>query len=222
MTKSKEIIELSRLNDTKMLDLADIRKSNDSQIWTVGCSISHGIGVKDHERYGELIAKELGLSVSFLTAPGSSIRWASDQILRSDIRPNDVIFWGITSGHRFSCWYDVDREIVHTVLKQFDDHRFLKTLINKQYLASDHMIYESIISIHNVLNFCNKNNITLVLSTLIPGMEIYLQDINNFVSLAGDRHIDRGTDSSHPGPKSHQFYKEKMLELYYQINGSKK
>jgi len=210
----------------KMLNLSNIRKSNDAQIWIAGCSISHGMGVKDHERYGELIAKELNLPVSFLTAPGSSIRWASDQILRSDIRPNDIIFWGLTSCHRFSCWDELTQEIVHTALRQYDDHyldrRFLKILINKQFLASDQMIYESLVSIHNVLNCCNKNNITLILSTLIQGVEIYLQGVDNFVPLSTDRHLDRGTDNSHPGPKSHQFFKEKMLELYYQINGSNK
>ena len=219
----------------KMLNLSATRKSNNSQIWIAGCSISHGTGVKDNERYGELIAKELNLPVSFLTAPGSSIRWASDQILRSDIQHNDIIFWGLTSCHRFSCWSDQDQEIVHTLLKQFDDYfvdrrvstdrRFLKILVNKQFLASDQMIYESIVSIHNVLNFCNRNNITLILSTLIPDMEIYLQGIDNFVPLSTDKkpmYIDLGADRSHPGPKSHQFFKEKMLELYYQINGSNK
>lgn len=207
--------------NTKMLDFAEARKSDDSQIWIAGCSISHGIGVVNHARYGELIARELNLSVSFLTAPGSSIRWASDQILRSDIRSGDIIFWGITSCHRFSCWSDLDQKIVHTVLGQYDNQKFLRTLVNKQYLASDQMIYESLISVHNVLNFCNKNNIILILSTLIPGMESYLQGFNNFVSLSADNtRLDQGSDSSHPGPKTHQFFKEKMLELYYQINRS--
>jgi hypothetical protein len=215
-------------NKTKMLSIADTRKSKESQIWIAGCSISHGVGVADHERYGELISKELNLPVTFLTAGGSSIRWASDQILRSDILPGDTIFWGITSPNRLSYWDELTSTIRYSVPSNFDTHTFLKSLVNKKYIASDHMIYESIVSIHNVINFCKTNNITLVLATLLEGMEIYLKEfVNNFVPLAGifgrnehNTFLDLGTDNKHPGPKSHQFIKEQMLKIYYEIKQS--
>lgn len=212
-------------NKTKMLTLADDRKSDNCQIWVAGCSISHGVGVADHERYGELIAKELNLPATFLTCGGASTRWASDQILRSDIRANDVIFWGITGIGRLSYWdesADCTRYLTNSSL--LSDHKFLKSIINKRYLASDHMIYESLVSIHNVINFCKINNITLVLATILTGMECYLRGAANFVPLAGifgqntdSIFPDIGTDGRHPGPKSHVFYKEEMLKLYYQI-----
>lgn len=217
----------SPLNKTRMLTLADARKFKDGQIWVAGCSISHGAGVADHERYGELISKELNLPVTFLTQPGCSIRWASDQILRSDIRANDTIFWGITGSSRLSYWDESTGKHRYAVLNKFDSHEFLKSLINEKYLASDHMIYESLVSIHNVINFCKINHVTLILATLIKGMEIYLQDVANFVPLAGifgqnadDMYLDLGTDNLHPGPKSHQFLKEKMLKIYYEIKRS--
>jgi hypothetical protein len=218
---------LSPTHKTTMLSIADTRKSNKRQIWIAGCSISHGIGVADQERYGELISKELNLPVTFLTYPGSSIRWASDQILRSDIRANDTIFWGITSPNRLSYWDESAGKNQYAVLNKFDSHKFLKSLINKKYIASDHMIYESLVSIHNVINFCRINHVTLILATLLRGMEIYLQDVANFVPLAGifgqnadNMHLDLGTDNQHPGPRSHQFIKEKMLKIYYEIKRS--
>lgn len=215
------------LNKTKMLALADARKFEDSQVWIAGCSISHGVGVADHERYGELISKELNLPVTFLTRPGSSIRWASDQILRSDIRANDTIFWGLTSINRLSYWDETTRTTRCASLTQFDCHEFLNTLINKKYLASDHMIYESLVSVHNVINFCKNNNITLVLATLLKGTEHHLQDVANFVPLAGifgqdleNMFLDLGTDNLHPGPISHEFFKENMLKIYHEIKRS--
>lgn len=210
-------------NKIKMLTLADDRKSNNCQIWIAGCSISHGFGVADHERYGKLIANELNLPATFLTHGGSSIRWASDQILRSDIRAGDVIFWGITSIGRLSYWDDSVENIQYATNK-LNNHKFLKSMINEKYLASDHMIYESLVSIHNVINFCRINNITLVLATVLPGIDCYLRGAANFVPLTkicrqkkDSMFLDIGTDGRHPGPKSHVFFKEEMLKLYYQI-----
>jgi len=226
-TKTVVGFDVFTLNKTKMLELADSRKSNKSQIWIAGCSISHGIGIAQHERYGELIAAELNQPVSFLTRPGSSIRWAADQILRSDIRAEDTIFWGITTESRLSYWHESEEKIKYRTLTTFDDDQYLKMLVNKKYLVSDHMVYESLSSIHSVINFCKINNVTLIFATLIEGIEIYFQNFNNFVPLAGifgrghnDTFLDVGTDNWHPGPKTHEFFKKKMLKLYYQLKRS--
>ncbi len=48
-----------------MLTLADNRITPHQQLWIAGCSISHGIGVDKSQRYGQLIANNLGLPVSF-------------------------------------------------------------------------------------------------------------------------------------------------------------
>jgi len=211
-------------NKPKMLELADTRKSDKRQVWIAGCSISNGDGVEDHERYGALIAAELTQSVSFLTQTGSSIKWAADQILRSDIRPNDTIFWGITGISRLSYWDEREERLRHATLNYFNNHEFLNLLVNKKYIMSDHMVYEALTSIHSVINFCKINNVTLIFTTVLKGMEIYFQNFTNFIPLAGvfgqnddDMFLDLGTDNIHPGPKTHNFYKVKMLELYYQL-----
>jgi hypothetical protein len=229
-TKTVVGFDVCTANKTKMLELADTRKSDKHQIWVAGCSISHGVGVEDHERYGALIAAELNQPVSFLTKPGSSIKWAADQIIRSDIRPNDTIFWGITSIARFTYWNEQEEKIKYAVLQSLKDydHTFLKLLVNEKYFASDHIIYESLTSIHSVINFCKINNVTLIFATVLEGMEIYFQNFTNFTPLGGilvikrdERYLDLGTDNQHPGPKTHDFYKNKMLKLYYQHKWSK-
>ena len=62
--------------------LVDGRRTPDQQLWISGCSVSHGVGVTQEQRYGQLIADSLGLPVSFLTEGGSSIPWAVDQLPR--------------------------------------------------------------------------------------------------------------------------------------------
>ena len=50
-----------------MLTLADQRQDEcATQLWCVGCSITHGVGVNANERSGMLIADYLKLPVSFL------------------------------------------------------------------------------------------------------------------------------------------------------------
>lgn len=204
--------------------LPDHRKSDSPQIWIAGCSISHGIGVTPHQRYGYLIANDLNLPVSFLTASGASNRWISDQIIRSDIRQQDIVFFGITSPGRLSYWDPQEQRIQFAVPEKFSMHRYLKTLVNEKFLASEHLIYESVISIHNVLNFCNKVNAKVVVGTLIQGIETYFADCYNFVHIAGThskqhktKFLDVGNDNRHPGPMSHHFFKEKFLEKFREI-----
>ena len=63
--------------------LADLRKTENTQLWFAGCSFTYGVGVDSSQRYGQLVANHFNLPCSFLSKPGSSIAWAADQILRS-------------------------------------------------------------------------------------------------------------------------------------------
>ncbi len=70
-----------KFDKDKLLALADHRKTDQKQLWIAGCSLSHGIGVSESTRYGQLLADKTGMPASFLTYPGSNISWAADQIL---------------------------------------------------------------------------------------------------------------------------------------------
>lgn len=215
---SKNIIGLtpSTKIKSKFLELTEYRKTDFKQLWVVGCSISHGIGVTNDEKYGQLISNELNLPCSFLTRGGSSIEWAADQILRSDIRENDIVVWGLTSESRTPFFHD--DKIYHlnnTFFQHVGEHSELKKIKSIDYLLSEDLLYRNLKSIHQVLNYCEKNGIKLYIGGIIIGEEFskYVFDLSNYISLYTPNYfLDFGTDGVHPGPKTHRWYAEKLLE----------
>jgi len=208
------------------LELADTKRSEKPQIWIAGCSISDGMGVQQHERYGNIISEKLNLPVSFLTRSGSSIEWAADQILRSDLEKNDILFWGITNPKRFSFWDDMSMSVKFTNINKSHASSLAAKLITKEYFLSDHTQYKSITSIYQVINFCNKIGVKFILATLIKGIESDMERMPNFIPLHGifgqnhdDHYIDLGSDGSHPGLLSHKFFADSMILRYYQVYG---
>lgn len=206
--------------------LADGRRGAERQIWIAGCSISHGIGVQRSETYGALISRNLERPVSFLTDPGASISWAADQILRSDLRNGDVVFWGITSPNRFTYWNDTTNNISHcTPTIWAKEKPFLQRYIQEEFLTSDHMIYQSIVAIEQVTNFCRKQGVELWLITVLRGMEPFLRHHPNFLLLAGthgrnrgDMFLDVGSDHEHPGPLTHTYFAQQILARYHETS----
>ena len=204
----------------QILTLADTRKTDGSQLWIAGCSISKGDGVTDNTRYGQLLADRLDTNVSFLTRSGSSIAWAADQILRSNIRPGDIVVWGITSHTRLA-------KFEMNAVKFFGPNNTVweHTPSTTEYLVSDQALYHSVISVHQVINFCTKINAKLILANLLDRSVIdYIQDFPNLVMLTGlwgrdhgNMFIDLGSDLLHPGIKTHEFYAD---QIYQKIQNS--
>lgn len=201
-----------------ILELSSKRKTDSVQIWNAGCSISHGTGVDDKERYGQLIADKLNLPISFLTADGSSIEWAADQILRSDIRENDIVIWGITTTNRFP--YYNNNKLIHILTRYYETHPEINNIFNTELLSSDHCLYHALTKIHQVINFCKKIKAKLLLVGLLISVDdiIYFNDIQNYIHLhnrigmnVNNMFIDFGTDNLHPGPKHHQWYAKEIL-----------
>lgn len=200
----------------QILTLADTRKTDSSQLWIAGCSISKGDGVDTRTRYGQLLADRLNISASFLTRSGSSIAWAADQILRSDIRPGDLVIWGITSHTRLTTFHM--NEIRVFALHSKVSKPLPSSIV--EYLVSDQALYHSVISVHQVINFCTKINAKLILANLLDQSVInYIQDFPNLIMLAGiwgrdssDSFIDIGSDLKHPGIKTHAFYADQIYQ----------
>jgi len=197
----------------QILTLADTRKTDSSQLWIAGCSITHGEGVSDNMRYGQLLAERLDTDVSFLTRRGSSIAWAADQILRSDIRPNDTVVWGLTA---------------HARLMRFEMNKFKGFVLGSKehtqstmdYCTSDQALYHSVIAVHQVINFCAKIHAKLILASVFDRSVVdYIQDFPNLVMLnglwgrdIGHMFMDLGSDSIHPGIKTHEFYADQIYQ----------
>lgn len=195
-----------------MLELADERKTERTQLWVAGCSMSHGIGVDPDQRYGQLLSEQLNLPVSFLTRGGSSIQWAADQILRSDIRAGDTVVWGLTTFCRFP--YYLDGHVQHILPSYYKLHPAFNQVINIERLDDDNMAYQALRHIHAVINFCKKIQTQLFLFGLLIDIHTYkwTADLPNYTQFQGVCQ-DLGTDNLHPGPRMHQWYCDQMLKL---------
>jgi hypothetical protein len=202
--------------------LEDRRQTDRPQLWISGCSFSHGTGVDPCQRYGQLIGDELDIPVSFLTKVGSSIQWAADQILRSDVRSGDIVVWGLTENNRFA--YFNDNKVLEISTGKIRKNPDLLKIIDPNWLDSDDVLYHNTLSIFQVINFCNKLKIKLVIANLLSNTLVpYLIDQECFISLTGqygvykhDCFIDVGTDDMHPGPLMHKYYSKEILKKIVQ------
>lgn len=204
--------------------LIDTRKTEESQLWIAGCSISHGIGVNTDERYGHLLAKHLGLDYSSLTRSGSAIDWAADQILRSDIRAGDLVVWGLTSWNRLTYIHD------NTLLQGVTAGSYVRypeyqKIVDLDNLCSSQTLYNHYYSIKRVINYCKKIDAKLVLVGLLHNnysLLGFLKSLDNYIHIPYKMSFnhgtiesfeDLGTDKKHPGPKQHQIYKNFILDF---------
>lgn len=205
------------------LKLVDARKVDSSQLWVVGCSFAHGLGVMKEQKFGHLLANKLNLPVSYLTQPGTSISWAADQILRSDIKKNDVVVWALTGASRIT--FLSDKNILcHIGVGNYDSLFAVHKFINKNFLASNHMIYESFTHIGQVSNYLDKIGASFILAVMpLNGPEHDLQTIafsktikNSVILFDQDDYsfIDLGMDNLHPGPLHHEWYADQIYSKF--------
>lgn len=189
----KKIVNFA-VDDTKYnfyLKLAGHRQSDSPTLWIPGCSIPHGVGVRKNESYGSVLAEKLNMPVVFLTQRGSSIEWAADQILRSDIRKNDIVCWGLTQEMR-----------APAILK-----KKISSEIDLEIRTSEIRLYKAITSVHQVINFCNKIKANLILFPLISSEHLNYSLINQssyYETGQLTRFFDLGSDNLHPGKIQHQ------------------
>jgi hypothetical protein len=184
------------------------RKSNKSQIWNIGCSITKGVGVMDHERYGELIANQTDQDISILAYEGTSVAWAANEILMADVLPGDTVIWGITSLYRYSYVLHNDR-FYHVNHGFYKNYPLIEKIVPGSWIDSPNNVYQSINAIIMMQNFCNKMGIHLVLLNFFD-FDYYSQYIKS-LDLSFDRWIDYGTDKLHPGPMTHQLFADRTV-----------
>jgi len=212
--------------DDDYLDLADSRKSEQPQLWVVGDSISHGVGLQKTQRYGELLAKRLGIAVSWLTRPNSSTQWARDQILRSDIRKDDIIAWGLAPYMRFP-YYKSKYELLDVHREFYQQHPEFDKTVPETKIDDEDQIYQCITAINQVNNFTEKIGAKLYmlgLDTLdtvsnfykyclhFPNYRNALEKEQTWFDLAEGMHA-RGTA---PGPIQHQMFAYSFLSMILQ------
>lgn len=202
------------------------RHINSPVIWVVGCSVTAGVGIKNEQRYGYLVAKELHLPEILLAKSGASIFWAADQILRSDIKKDDTVVWGITSTSRI----DVAEEfkLLSTPITGYLNLPQDKQYWKITYFDSPTQVVTNLRYIYQVINYCKKIGASLYLVNLLDPTWTHLafsdeimyinltknfnHAINNF------NFLDYGIDNNHPGPLQHQEYAQKILNFIKENN----
>jgi hypothetical protein len=209
------------------LNLVDDRKTQLPQVWGVGCSMMYGMGVEDEQRYINLIASNLNKSMSLLAQPGTSVQWAADQILRSDIKKDDIIIWGLTNNNRLS-YYDSDMQAISFInLMYYKKNPQFNNIIPKKILAHDeHWQYTTVMYIHQVIRVCELIGAKLLI--VETGMNTFdnflcLQNLPNYFYYTNksfhSTFVDIGTDEyKHPGPLQHQLYADAIIEQLQKRN----
>lgn len=200
-----------------MLSLIDNRKTQKEQLWISGCSFSHGTGVRQDQRYGQLLSQRLETPVSFLTSPASSVEWAADQILRSDMRKDDLLIWGITTNNRISLFKQ--GQVCHVTATRLQEDRQLRDQVSLEILAGEHAMYRTLTHIEQVRHMCSRIGVRLVLAGLLVDDQTlpYLYKYPEFIQLYGrfgldsdSLYLDLGSDGEHPGPAMHRWYYEQI------------
>lgn len=196
------------------------RQTNSRQIWSAGCSTTFGIGVNDSERYAHLVSTHLNLPYTMLARRGTSNVWSAGQILQSDIKTNDIVIWGVTHYGRFP-WVD-SKKLFHITASTFTEYPELaKKLGLVDILDCETRLYEDILAFNQVINFCQKVKARLILIGIHVNIELatYLTKHKDFIMAHGENgfesqssYLDLGSDNSHPGPKTHKMYAEKIIE----------
>ena len=207
-----------KLNKDLFTNLADTRKSNETNLWITGCSFTYGVGVEKEQRYASIIEKKLNLPTTMLVVPGSTIAWQADQLLQSDIRSGDMVLWGLTSFNRINIanGYSWDSYGIVDYINCPRKQQYW----NIDYFNSLTQSTPYIKNILQVINLCKKINAELYLVNLLETtwVDFLFNKEKNYLNLTTEfnpdgtaRYLDLGTDNMHPGPLQHQEYASKIL-----------
>lgn len=222
LDQNKLIVEENLLDSVfqKISVLQETRSANSTKLWTVGCSFTAGIGVDQHQRFGHLLSKLLDLEEISLSLGGSSIDWAADQILRSNIQKNDTVVWGITHPGRISNYSKFN--YISTTVNNYHSAS-ADQLWNIDYFHSLTLNISHFKQILHVINFCDKIGAELYLVNFLDAglISLLLKRFDNFIDLSGNYNTktynyaftDLGSDDQHPGPKHHRYYADKIFEF---------
>ena len=224
LSLEKEVFCIDHLLTTdhyeKYQNLASARHNDNQHLWIVGGSDANGVGIDADQRFGHILGEQLDLPVSWLTANASSLEWAADQILRSDICKDDIVVWSLVPNIRFP--YFDNNSVVHATISHYSNNPNFNDAIDLKHLDDENnLLYRPVRHISQVVNFCNKIGAKLVIAGLDVPVELqsFYLTLSNFVHLHGNHgmdtselYLDFGTDGKHPGVRTHQWIAEKILE----------
>lgn len=194
--------DLGEYQNNNYINLVSVNNCNQNVVWSAGCSVAKGVGVNPHQRYANVVATHLNKPLIDLSQGGSSIEFAADQILRSDIKCNDIVVWGLTEEMRYPVW--------NSEKSQVEPGKYTRESVTET------RTYKSVTSVHQVVNFCSKIGAKLILLPIICSEKfcLLLSGISDFYQLPYQtKFIDYGDDGIHPGPLQHKIYTDFFLDV---------
>ena len=137
--------------------------------------------------------------------------------MRSDIQKNDVVLWGITSEYRATIWSEKNHRVEFLNAHAFDHHRTTRA----DDVCDETRTYKAIISINQVINFCNKVGARLIMIPILctENLQLMLHNESSYYQLPyKTKPIDVGTDKLHPGPQQHRWYAEQIGKIFDKVS----
>jgi hypothetical protein len=211
---------MQQWNITNFLGYTDYRTSLEPHLYSVGDSYAYGARLIDRDqRYAKLLEKKLQLPLVELAAPGTSIEWAADQILRSDIRTGDTLIWTTTHINRMT-WV-----VENTEMQVFSNWR-MRYGNNADAMAAEkyidyimtndpHRLTVAMKAVAQIVSFCQKLKINLAIcnTDLNNSKEFlkFLSSTKKFLQLPDK--VDKSDDWGHPGPLTHQAWADFLEPL---------
>ena len=203
-------LDLSKYTNNSYLKLQNIRKPNDQvQLWIAGCSVTAGVGVDPDQRFAVLVAQNFGEHFVDLSKGGSSIEFAADQILRSDIHQHDLVIWGLTSEYRAPIWNRKKMQSDSLCPYTFD----YKKTNQADDIVDETRLFKAVISYFQVKNFCQKIGARLLVIPILcsEALQLMLHNDECYYQIAyRPGFLDLGSDNAHPGPKHHHWLADQI------------
>jgi len=173
--------------------------SNNPLLWVFGCSHSHGVGlVENEETYGQIMATKLGRPLKLITKPGSSLHWSLRHLVNSQIKPEDIVVWQITSPLRLSMFNG--KHVKEVLLARTNDPYLLEVYNAFQ----SYFMHLSLVNIG--VQYLKKLKVKYILTSVDPhdgSMQHEYLKYPEYCFPSGFA-VDRGTDGLHFGPLSHK------------------
>lgn len=180
-----------------------------NRLWVFGCSYSHGVGLThENEKFGSIISDRLGLPVTFVTKPGSSLQWSLRHLINTNFGPGDIVVWQLTTPGRLTVYDGKD----HEVMLSRSTSRELITVFNDRQMFFHHC---SLLNYGTQYLRASKTN--FVLTSILYQDKFFYDYINEYTSYPEycyipNGNLDVGTDGLHIGPLSHKLIANRIID----------
>lgn len=226
VSKYKTVLGLDHIsNHHCTLDFDSNRVTDEPQLWVSGCSNTYGTGVDHEDTWAYLLHKSLKMPYKNLAITGTSNPWSADRLLRSDIRKNDIVVWGLTNLERIS-WIE-NSKLHKLTAHNYSIHKHYESMLSAKYLLSENTLHDNLTSIEQVANFCKKIQATFFCFLTFPECHTLYKflhnksyfldiDFNLIINKSTNewqiQRLDYGSDNVHPGKKHHLYWHNNLLK----------